>query len=107
MQAAGIAGPYYPQTKTYSKSCVMTLGTVLKGGGLAVGSVASEKLPPLVTNAAYGYGGKTIGRIVGNLAYGIAEVASNPVVAASSLLYGMDEVMARCEVRPAKPTCEQ
>lgn len=83
MKAAGIMGPYYPQTKTYSLDCLLKFGIGVK----AVGSVGST----VVLNKAAAAG------IPG--AAGAAAVANNPVTIVVSVTYAADAVFKQCECK--------
>jgi RHS repeat-associated protein len=45
MQAAGIQGPYFGGTKTYSLPCLIKFGIGVSGGKFAVGTVAINQAP--------------------------------------------------------------
>jgi RHS repeat-associated protein len=97
MRAAGISGPYYPETKTYSKKCVLTLGLAVKVPTTVVGSQLISNAPELASRAGAGP------RIIA-AARGAAAVWGNPITAFFGAGIAVNEVLEHCEVKPACET---
>jgi hypothetical protein len=83
MHAAGIPGPYFGHTGTYSKSCLLLFGIGVK----ATSSVALT----MGFNSAAGAG------IPG--AAGAAAIANNPVVITAGAVFGLDKLFEHCKCK--------
>jgi RHS repeat-associated protein len=93
MQAAGLAPPYFGQTKTatYSLPCLVSFGLYVKGTMFAAGTAAQKYGPRVLTKMA--------GQTVGNVAARVAAVAgSAPVVAVSGAL-SIIAILNHCECK--------
>jgi hypothetical protein len=83
MNAAGIQGPYFGQTKKYSKKCLAVLGigvkaTVSVGSTVALSKAAAAGVPGASTAAV---------------------VANNPVTIGVSAAYAIDALLQHCECK--------
>jgi hypothetical protein len=95
MQAAGIPGPYYPQTKTYSKKCLLTLGLGVKATSTAGSTIVMNKAPGVA--AQLGASASTVGVLEG-----AAAVANNPLTIGIAGLVAADQVMKQCECKTVR-----
>lgn len=90
MRAAGIAGPYFPQTKTYSGKCLLVLGIGVKATSTVGSTILLNKAPTVAANL--GAGASTVGALKAT-----AAVANNPVTIAIGVVVAADQVMKQCE----------
>jgi RHS repeat-associated protein len=90
MRAAGIAGPYYPQTKTYSRRCMLTLGLGVKATSAIGSTVLLNKAPTVAANL--GASASTVSALETT-----AAVANNPITVGLALVVAADQVMKQCE----------
>jgi RHS repeat-associated protein len=81
MKAAGLQGPYFPQTftGTYSLTCLAKFGLVGKGGFAAAVQVAGKHLPGKIANGLGRVGLPAAGAYAGAIGTTIAEVSSGPL----------------------------
>ena len=89
LEAAGIPGPYFGETKTYDLVCVLTYGIIVKGTIGAGATVALEKGPR--TLAIRGFPG--LAAAVGE----VAAIVNSPIGMAISIGYGFDAILKHCE----------
>lgn len=80
MKAAGLQGPYFPQTTTgrYSMPCLLKLGFGVKGTMAAAGGAAGKYGPGLAARAVGTAAGPVAGAYVGMAGTTLAEMASGP-----------------------------
>ena len=97
MAAAGISGPYYPETKTYSMRCILTLGLAFKVPTTLVGNKIISNAPELASRAGAG------SRVVAT-SRGLAALWGNPLTAFLGVGTAVNEVLEHCEVKPACET---
>jgi RHS repeat-associated protein len=83
MNAAGIQGPYFGQTKKYSKKCLAVFGIGVKASSSAALTIGLSRA------ATAGVPG----------AAGVAAVANNPLTFALGLPYAVDALMQHCECK--------
>lgn len=93
LAAAGLPGPYFSETKTYSTACMLGVGVIVKGGGAVAGNAAASQVSRLAMQL--GAGARTMS-LVGR---GVA-IFTNPVTAAGSLGFAIGPLLEHCEVKP-------
>jgi len=97
MRAAGLKGPYFSETRTYSSACILRAGVFVKGGGAVAGNAVANQVPKVA--AQLGAGARTMSVVVRGVA-----VFTNPATAAGSLAFAIGPLLEHCEVKP--PVCE-
>ncbi|MBD9395485.1 RHS repeat-associated core domain-containing protein [Acidovorax sp. ACV01] len=97
LAAAGLPGPYFSETKTYSTACILGVGVVVKGGGAVAGNTVANQVPKVALQL--GAGARAMSWIVRGVS-----VFTNPVTAVSSLGYAIGPLLEHCEIKP--PVCE-
>jgi RHS repeat-associated protein len=70
MEHGGIPGPYYPHTRTFSKSCLVTMGMIAKPVGFAASDLAVRNAPKVATKFGVSEGmaaafGRGLSRVLG------------------------------------------
>jgi RHS repeat-associated protein len=97
MAAAGLQGPYFGETKTYSTACILGMGVVVKGGGAVAGNAVANQIPKVASRL--GAGIQTMSLTMRGVA-----IFTNPGTAAASLGFAIGPLLEHCEVKP--PICE-
>jgi RHS repeat-associated protein len=97
MEAAGLKGPYFSETKKYSVSCLATMGIAVKGGGAVLGNAAAKQAPRAAE--ALGAGARTMG-LIGR---GVT-LFTNPVLTGGSLGFAVPALLEHCEIKEP-PIC--
>ncbi|WP_218121961.1 RHS repeat-associated core domain-containing protein [Variovorax sp. EL159] len=97
MRAAGLPGPYTDQTKTFSVSCLATMGIVVKGGGAVGGNAIVNQAPRAARYVGVGAKATTI------VEQGVA-LFTSPYLTILSLVGGGVAVLEHCEVK-RPPIC--
>lgn len=95
MQAAGIQGPYFPTTTTYSRACLIRFGIGFKGSMFAAGTAAQKYGPPLV--------GQAFGQTAGAVAARAAAIAGSPAGIAVSASMSIATILDHCRCKTSSP----
>ena len=90
MQAAGIQVPYFPQTKTYSGTCLLKFGVGFTGGKMAVGTALVSQAPNIATKL--GASAATVGRVAT-----AASVLNSPPAMIGGAAIAIATVLSQCE----------
>jgi hypothetical protein len=96
MAAAGLKGPYFTETKTYSTACLLGMGVVVKGGGAVAGNALANQVPRVA--AQLGAGARAMSLVVRGVT-----IFTNPAIAAGSLGFAIGPLLEHCEI---KTVCE-
>lgn len=92
MAAAGLPGPYFGATKTYSAACIVGVGVGVKLGGLVAGNAVANQVPGAAARLGLGL------RAMSLVTRGVA-VFTSPATAAVTLSFAIDPLLEHCEVQ--------
>jgi len=92
MQAAGIQGPYFAQTKTYSRRCLLSFGVGFTGGKMIVGTMLINQAPNIASSV--GASATAVGRVAAAAAF-----MNSPPAMVGGAAVAIGTVLSRCECK--------
>lgn len=99
MQAAGLPGPYFDDTKTYDAMCLLGIGLIGKGGGALAGNAVANQVPRVAS--LLGASPRLMSLVTGGVS-----LFTNAAVGGLALGGAIGPLMDHCEVKPV-PICRK